>query len=330
MKRAICVASVELDLGAPHRGCAAGPRALRDAGLFDALAALGHPVVAHHEIRQDAAAGPGSDPRARHLDAIAAVCARLADVVEAAARSGRFPLILGGDHALAVGSVAGLVRHARSHGQELGLIWLDAHPDMNTPETSPSGNVHGMPLAALLGHGPPALTQLAGRGPALAPAVAPERVAILGVREIDRDEARLVAETGVRVFDRAELARRGVEVCVAEALDRLRGATAGIHLSLDLDACDPAVAPGVTTPVPGGLERREALAICAQLGRSGRLAGVDLVELDPARDAGHRTCELAVRLVAAALAADPSPRFAGPGSPGSLDHRSHHHELPGS
>ena len=164
-----------------------------------------------------------------------------------------------------------------------------------------------MPLAALLGHGLDTLTRIGGAAPALAPG----NVVIFGVREIDADEERLVQRCGARVYRRTEIAQRGVDVCLAEALDRLRGAGAGIHLSFDLDACDPALAPGVTTPVHDGLDRREALAICEQLGRSGRLSSMEIVELNPAMDAGNRTAELAARLVESALAAEPirpSPR----------------------
>jgi len=300
VKRAIGITRVGLDLGAPHRGSALAPAALRAAGIASLLEALGHEVAADHEIAQDAAAGPGLDSGARHLAAITAVCAHLADTVERALRAEQFPLILGGDHSLAMGSVAGAVRHFRARGHALGVLWVDAHADMNTPETSPSGNLHGMPLAVLLGHGRAALTQLCGAVPALAP----ENVVIFGVREVDRGEDELVQRAGARVFRRAEIAQRGVEVCLAEAIDRLRSADAGIHLSFDLDACDPDVAPGVTTPVPHGLDRREALAICEQLRRSGRLTSMELVELNPVVDAGNRTVDLALHLVASALATD--------------------------
>lgn len=344
MKRTIGITSVGLDLGAPHRGSAAAPAVFRAAGLTGVLQTLGHDIAAHHEIVQDDAAGAGPDRAARHLAAVVGVCTRLADTVELALRAGQFPLILGGDHSLAMGSVAGVVRHFRARGQELGVLWVDAHPDMNTPETSPSGNLHGMPLAALLGHGRDALTRISGAAPALAP----HNVVLFGVREIDRDEEDLVRRSGARVFRRTEIARRGVEVCLAEALDLLCSAGAGIHLSFDLDACDPEVAPGVTTPVHHGLDRGEALAICERLARSGRLASMELVELNPSRDAENRTVELAVRLVASALAVDPSaqPHPEPAGAPpatgarsfavaGTFDHRagegprpgSNHHEL---
>jgi arginase len=175
-------------------------------------------------------------------------CARLADTIELSLRAGRFPLILGGDHSLAMGSVAGLVRHFRPRGKHLGVLWVDAHADMNTPETSPSGCLHGMPLATLLGRGPDVLTQLCGGSPALDP----DHVVLFGVRDVDAEEELVLQHSGVRVFRRTEIARRGVDACLTEALDRLRAAGAGIHLSFDLDACDPSLAPGVTTPVHRG------------------------------------------------------------------------------
>ena len=295
----IDITNVRLDLGGPSRGPAAGPAVLHEAGIVAALEALGHRVVAQHEILQDDAAAPGPDPRARYLEAVAAACARLADIIELSLQAGRFPVILGGDHSLSMGSVAGVVRHFRPRGQELGVLWVDAHADMNTPETSPSGNLHGMPLAVLLGHGRDALTRLSGGSPALAA----RNVVLFGVREVDAEEQLLVARSGVRVFRRTEISRRGVDVCLAEALDLLSGAGAGIHLSFDLDACDPTLAPGVTTPVHKGLDRSEALKICERCGSSGWLSSVEIAELNPVADTGNRTAALAVRLIEAAMAA---------------------------
>jgi arginase len=313
MNKNIGITNVRLDLGAPRRGAAAAPAVIHDTGIVAALEALGHRVVAQHEILQDDAAGPGDDPRTRYLDAVVSACARLADTIELSLRAGRFPLIVGGDHSLAMGSVAGLVRHFRPRGLQLGVLWVDAHADMNTPETSPSGCLHGMPLAALLGHGADALTRLCGGSPALDPS----HVVLFGIRDVDRDEELVVQRSGVRVFRRAEIARRGVDACLTEALDRLRAASAGIHLSFDLDACDPSLAPGVTTPVHHGLDRHEALAICDRIGRSGRMVSLELVELNPSEDAENRTGQLAVQLAAAALARP----AAALGNRGSRDRR---------
>jgi arginase len=270
-------------------------------GLIGALETIGHKIVAQHEILQDDAAAPGLAPRAHYLEAVASACARLADTTELCLRAGRFPLILGGDHSLSIGSVAGLVRYFRPLGKELGVLWVDAHTDMNTPETSPTGNLHGMPLAVLLGHGLDALTHLSG-GP---PALAPKNVVIFGVRDVDPEEELLVQQSGVRVFRRTEIAQRGVDNCLAEALERLRGAGAGIHLSFDLDVCDPTLAPGVTTPVHQGLDRDEALKICECLGRSGWLSSAEFVELNPDADDQNRTRDLAASLVESTLATEP-------------------------
>lgn len=302
MKKNIGITNVRLDLGAPRRGAAAAPAVVHDTGIVAALEALGHRVVAQHEILQDDTAGPGGDPRTLYLDAVVSACARLADTIELSLRAGRFPLILGGDHSLAMGSVAGLVRHFRPRGKQLGVLWVDAHADMNTPETSPSGCLHGMPLATLLGRGPDALTRLCG-GP---PALDPDHVILFGVRDVDAGEEGVVQDSGVRVFRRTEIARRGVDACLTEALDRLGAASAGIHLSFDLDACDPSLAPGVTTPAHHGLDRREALTICERVGRSGRMSSLELVELNPAEDAENRTGQLAVQLIEAALAPPPA------------------------
>lgn len=297
----IGITSVHMDLGAGRRGASAGPAAIFRAGVVPALQAMGHSVFAQGEILQDDRASLGADPRARYLDAITSACARLAALVESSLSAGRFPLVLGGDHSQAIGSVTGLVRHFRPQGKELGVLWVDAHADMNTPETTPSGNLHGMPLAILLGHGlghgPDALALLDdGRA-----VLSPEHVVLFGVREVDAEEEPLVRQSGVRVFTRSEIGRRGVLTCLDEALERLSGAGAGIHLSYDLDACDPELAPGVTTPVSRGLDHGEALVVCQTLAQSGRLASMEVVELNPAEDIGNRTSELAVRLVQSAL-----------------------------
>ncbi len=318
----ISITNVCLDLGAGRRGAADGPSAIHKAGIVAALEAMGHRVATHHEILQDDSAAAGPDPRTHYLDAIASACTRLADTVEHTLRAGRFPLILGGDHSQAIGSVAGLVRYFRPQGKELGVFWVDAHADMNTPETSPSGNLHGMPLAILLGHGPKALVSMNAGLPALSP----KHVVLFGVRQVDADEEPLVQRSGVRVFTRNEIRDRGIDVCLCEALDLLSGAGAGIHLSYDLDACDPGLAPGVTTPVSRGLDQGEALKLCEMIARSGRLTSMEIVELNPTSDLENRTGELAVRLVASALAGSPrpSPGLRGtplPPSPGSQRHR---------
>ncbi len=207
------------------------------------------------------------------------------------------PLVVGGDHSLAIGSVSAVARHHRQRGESIGLIWVDAHADMNTPETTPSGNIHGMPLAVLLGQGAEELTDLAGDEPA----VAPEHVAILGARDLDEGERDLIRKLGVRAFTMSEVDERGAGPCMDEALERVSAGTAGFYLSFDLDALDPRHAPGVGTAVRGGLTFREGHLICEKAARSGRLLGLEVVELNPVLDDRNHTARLAVGLMASAL-----------------------------
>ena len=217
------------------------------------------------------------------------------------------PLVLGGDHSIAIGSVAGVSRFYARRRERIGLIWVDAHSDMNTPGTSPSGNVHGMPLAVLTGHGPQVLRSLADRHPA----VRPENVSMIGVREIDPAEREVVRSSGVRVFTMSEVDERGIAACVDEAIARAGAGTAGFHLSYDLDSLDPMIAPGVGTPVPGGLTFREGHLICEKVARSGGLVGLEVVELNPVLDARNRTARMAVGLIASAAGPDDTLRGRG-------------------
>lgn len=296
--RNVGVVSVSMDLGAGRRGVDMGPSAIRIAGLGDELRKLGLQVT---EVGTVNASGPESvregETRARYLDEISTVCAETKDLVNRSLDDGCFPVILGGDHALSIGSVSALVSWQRRQGHEIGLIWVDAHGDMNTPDTTPSGNIHGMALSVLLGRGPEALITLVEKSPA----VAPHRVSILGARELDPPERELIREAGVRVFTMTEIDERGIGVCMDEALRRAMDGTAGYHLSLDLDCIDPLEAPGVGTPVPGGLTYREAHLICEKVFRSGSLLSFEVVELNPVLDHGNRTARLAVELIASAV-----------------------------
>jgi arginase len=206
-------------------------------------------------------------------------------------------VVLGGDHSVAIGTISGMARHYRKRGLDLGVIWVDAHTDMNTPDSSPSGNIHGMPLAVLLGHGPPELVSIAGDRPALKG----EYVAVIGARSVDEGEREMVRKTGVRVYSMSELDDRGTAQCVREAIEIAGRASAGIHLSFDLDGVDPEHAPGVGTPVPGGLSLRESHLVCEKLAQTRRLVGMELVELNPVLDIGNRTGDLGVWLIASAL-----------------------------
>jgi arginase len=291
--------SVSIDLGAGRRGVDMGPSALRIAGITEAVEGLGYTVK---EVGTVTAGGfetadPGNESRTRFLDEIAGVARRAGELVTEGLEAQCFPLILGGDHSLSIGTVAAVARHQRAAGESLGVVWVDAHSDMNTPQTTPSGNVHGMSLAILLGHGHPRLTALAGDQPC----VRPENVTILGPREVDPGERRLIAELGVRVFTMSEIDERGIGPCVDEALERANAGTAGFHLSFDLDALDPTEAPGVGTPVQGGLTYREGHLVCEKAARAGSMLSFEVVELNPVLDRENHTARLALGLVTSAL-----------------------------
>lgn len=299
MKRQrVSIGNVHVDLGAGRRGVDMGPSAIHLAGLTPEVRELGHEVVETFQVHvpspEVVAVG---DQSARFLPTIVEACRSLADRVENAMDQGHFPVILGGDHSVAIGTVSGMARHLRKKGQNLGIVWVDAHTDMNTPQTSPSGNIHGMPLAVLLGHGHPDLVAIAGERPALDPAY----VAVIGARDIDHLERDVIRETGIRVYTMSELDDRGTAVCVREAIERVSRASGGIHLSFDLDGVDPDHAPGVGTPVSGGLDVRESHLICEKLAQTQRLLGVEMVELNPILDDKNRTGKLAVWLILSAL-----------------------------
>ena len=298
MVRELALVSVLMDLGAGRRGVDMGPSAIRIAGLRDTLEGLGYRIREMGTVvASDPERSEQRDPTARYLTEVESVCRRARDLVEDALVRGCMPLVLGGDHSIAMGSVAGVSRFYARNRERIGLIWVDAHSDMNTPETSPSGNVHGMPLAVLTGHGPRVLRSLADTDPA----VRPENVSMIGVRQIDPAEREVVISSGVRVFTMSELDERGLATCVDEAIERACAGTAGFHLSYDLDSLDPMVAPGVGTPVDGGLTFREGHLICEKAAQSGRLVSLEVVELNPVLDARNRTARMAVGLVASAL-----------------------------
>lgn len=294
----IDIFNMHLDLGAGRRGVDMGPSAIHLAGLKAGIESLGHRVchttaigVPTQEMSE-----PG-DPSARYLPEISGAVSRLADSVEASLDQGRFPVVLGGDHSVAIGTISGIARHWRRRGDRIGVLWVDAHTDMNTPDTSPSGNIHGMPLAVLLGYGPKELVGLAGDAPALHP----EDVVVFGARDVDTSERSVVRRTGVRVYTMTELDERGTAVCLKEAIERVTRHTVGVHLSFDLDGVDPQYAPGVGTPVHGGLNLRESHLICEKVAQQKRVLGVEMVELNPVIDSENRTGKLAVWLILSAL-----------------------------
>lgn len=294
----IAIIGAPLDLGAGRRGVDMGPSAMRVANLNAKLSSLDYKVEDLGNIAvEQQESSPAGPRRARYLPQITEVCTRLAAVVERAADAGRFPLVLGGDHSVAVGTISGMGRHYHKRRKSLGLIWIDAHADMNTPATSPTGNVHGMPLACAIGRGPKSLTHLYG----YAPKVDPKNVALVGLRNVDLSERSNVRRSGVRALTMRDIDERGFRSVMEEAVQVAAAGTGGIHLSLDMDAVDPALAPGVGTPVRGGITYREAHLAMEIICDSGRLASMEVVEVNPVIDEGNRTALLAVELILSAL-----------------------------
>jgi arginase len=290
----VTIIGAPLDLGQGRRGVDMGPSAIRYAGLEERLASFGCTVVDRGNLTTaEPEALAVGDERARFLSEILDACAGLAELVTDVVSGGSIPLVLGGDHSIALGTLAGLRAAA---GEPGGVIWIDAHGDLNTPETSPSGNVHGMPLAAALGLAGDDFTH-----PRLTlPAVDPRRVVLLGVRSLDPAERRLIRETGIRAITMTEIDRIGIERAILEAIDRASG-PGFVHVSLDLDALDPEVAPGVGTPVKGGLTYREAHLACEDLAESGLVGSLELVEVNPILDRENGSAAIAVELAASAL-----------------------------
>ena len=296
--KTIHIIGVPLDLGAGRRGVDMGPSALRIAGLGTRISALGYPVVDRGNVT---AAVPETKTRGherkRYIREISRVCTRLYKTTTASLDSGALPVVLGGDHSLSAGSVAAAAACAQRRREPIGVIWVDAHGDMNTPETTTSGNVHGMPLAALLGPEPAELSGISGFSPALFP----ERTVLLGVRNLDQAEKRRVRDSGIHVFTMNDIDRDGLAAVAERAIALAGGGGAGIHVSLDMDACDPTIAPGVGTAVKGGLSYREAHMLMELVAESGKLGSLDVVEVNPVLDTRNSTAELGVELVLSAL-----------------------------
>ena len=294
----IAIIGAPMDLGAGRRGVDMGPSALRLAGLNEKLSTLGYEVEDLGNVRVDQPeASPIGHENARYLTQIAHTCLRLMEMTEHAADQSKAPLVLGGDHSISVGTVAGIANHYRKAGDKIGLIWIDAHPDMNTPQSSPSGNVHGMPLACSIGLGPRELSHLGG----YAPKVDPANVAIIGLRSVDEAERELVRAAGVHAFTMRDLDERGLRRVIQEAIERVSKGTAGFHLSFDMDAVDPSEAPGVGTPVRGGITYREAHLAMETICDSGRMTSMEIVEVNPVLDEANRTALLGVELVMSAM-----------------------------
>ena len=294
----IAIIGAPLDLGQDRRGVDMGPSAMRVANLNTRVASLGYEVKDWGNIHvEQKESGPEGDPHAKYLPQISAASEALAGQVDEALAQGYMPLVLGGDHSVAVGSVTGVARHYRKLGETVGLIWLDAHADMNTPESSPSGNIHGMPLACILGMGPPELADLGG----FRPKIAPRHAVIVGLRDVDAKEKPQVRDSGIRAYTMRDIDERGLRAVMDEAIRIASAGTAGIHLSLDMDFCDPADAPGVGTPVRGGATYREAHLAMEMICDSRRVISMEVVEVNPVIDERNRTADFAVELIMSGL-----------------------------
>jgi arginase len=296
--RDLHILGVPLDLGGGRRGVDMGPSAMRIAGIGERLSALGPRVRDDGDLNTPTqeTIEPG-DPRQRFLTQIAAVCQDLHDRALSILEAGGTPVVLGGDHSLGAGSVAASSAFARRRGSSIGLIWVDAHGDMNTPETTLSGNVHGMPLAALLGQDPEPLRTIGG----FSPKVRPANTVLIGVRNLDAREKTAVRSSGVHVFTMKEIDRAGIASVMERALALASAGTLGVHVSFDVDVCDPSIAPGVGTPVKGGLDYREAHVVMEMIADAGSLVALDLVEVNPVLDVRNATAVLAAELAASAF-----------------------------
>ncbi len=297
-KKAVGVVGVPLAYGASMAGVELGPAALRVARLNRRIAQLGYEVRDLGDLHvEQSQSTPEPGTRLKYLREIRAACEDLAEKVEEVLRAGELPLTLGGDHSIAIGSISGFASHCRKQNKNPGLIWFDAHADMNTPETTPSGNIHGMPLAVLLGHGAPELTNLAGFSPKLDPALCVH----VGARDIDRDERELVGKLGIRFMTMREIDERGMSACMNEAIEIASRASGGYAVTFDVDALDPGDAPGSGTLVRGGLTYREAHLAMEKIAEAGGMRSLEVVEINTALDVNNKTAELGVELILSAL-----------------------------
>ncbi len=287
-----------MDLGASRRGTDMGPSALRIAGLGAAIRDMGYTVEREEDIAVSAMeTGTVEDTRARFKPQILSVCTELAGRVKELMDASEFPLVIGGDHSIAMGTVAGAAAHFRDRNEEMGLIWFDAHGDMNIPGVSPSGNIHGMPLAHLLGRGDPDLAGILGFSPKLNP----EKVVLIGIRDIDSGERKIIRESGIHVFTMRDIDEIGMAKVARRAMEIVTDGTAGFHMSFDVDGCDPSVIPGSGTLVPGGVRFREAHLLLEYCADTRLLTSMEVVELNPFLDHGNVSAERTLQLITSAL-----------------------------
>ena len=298
MPQKVRIIGVPMDLGQSRRGVDMGPSALRGAGLQSSLKKLGLQVedIGNLSVKQPEEM-PVGEKRAKYLQEIAETCADVAAAAEKSLNEGFLPLVLGGDHSIAAGVAAGVANYFRRDKKQIGYLWLDAHGDMNTPETSPSGNVHGMPLAAIMGYGATELVDLLG----FQPKAEPGNIVIVGARDLDAQERKIVKKSGVHVFTMRDIDERGMRDVMSEALKYAMDDTAGIAVSLDMDFVDPADAPGVGTPVRGGVTYREAHLAMEMIADTESMVSLEVVEINPILDEHNRTALLGVELVLSGL-----------------------------
>jgi arginase len=298
MAQKIRIIGVPMDLGASRRGVDMGPSALRVAGLQARIKQLGHQVedIGNISVKQPEEMSYG-EKRAKYLAEIADACKDLAAMVEKSLEESMLPVVLGGDHSIAAGTLSGVAAHFKKKDKKIGLIWLDAHGDINTPESSPSGNVHGMPLAAAMGYGATELVELQG----FKPKVEPQNISLVGIRDLDSQEKKLAKKSGVHVFTMRDIDERGMREVMSDALKYAMDDTDGISVSLDMDFVDPSDAPGVGTPVRGGVTYREAHLAMEMLADTEAMVSLEVVEINPVIDEHNRTALLGVELVLSGL-----------------------------
>jgi arginase len=297
-ENAIRIIGVPMDLGASRRGTDMGPSAMRIAGLGATIRDMGYTLEREEDIAVSAMeTGSVEDTKARFKPQILSVCTKLAHRVKEIMDDSDFPLVIGGDHSIAMGTVSGAATHFRERGEEMGLIWFDAHGDMNIPGVSPSGNIHGMPLAHLLGRGDPELAGIMGYSPKLNP----EKVVLIGIRDIDAGERKIIHESGIHVFTMRDIDELGMATVARKAMEIVTNGTAGFHMSFDVDGCDPSVIPGSGTLVPGGVRFREAHLLLEYCADTQQMTSMEVVELNPFLDHGNVSAERTLHLITSAL-----------------------------
>ena len=297
-QKTVRLVGVPMDLGAGRRGVDMGPSAIRIAGVSQGLRQLGLRVEDDGDVGVPAPETRDPGPsNARYLEPIYHVCNRLRLRVRRSLELGEIPIVLGGDHSIAIGTVSGVSEFFRSRDEKIGLIWVDAHGDMNTPESSPSGNIHGMPLATVLGMGHPRLVEMGG----FWPKVARENVCLIGIRDIDENERKNIKQSGIHAYTMRDVDERGMRAIMQEAIGVVSSGTAGFHVSFDLDGMDPRDVPGTGTPVKGGISWREANLLMEMVSDTGRMTSLEVTELNPILDVKNQSGEVAVDVILSAF-----------------------------